>query len=88
MGKLFYTSHGFYVNQRLLGAFMTEFNYQKPFPIQKDTTNYRLLTKDYVSVSEFEGKKILKVDPKGLEFLAKEAMADVSFFLDLLTFKN
>ena len=88
MGKLFYTSlHGFYVNQRLLGAFMTEFNYQKPFPIQKDTTNYRLLTKDYVSVSEFEGKKILKVDPRVLSFLLK-AMADVSFFLDLLTFKN
>ncbi|MDI9539050.1 MAG: fumarate hydratase, partial [Bacteroidota bacterium] len=60
---------------------MTEFKYQKPFPIQKDTTEYRLLTKDYVSTIEVEGRKILKVDPKGLELLAKEAIHDVSFYL-------
>ena len=60
---------------------MAEFIYQKPFPIQKDTTNYRLLSKDYVSTVEFDGKKILKVDPEGLELLAREAMADVSFYL-------
>ncbi len=60
---------------------MAEFIYQKPFPIQKDTTKYRLLTTDYVSTVEFEGKKILKVDPKGLELLAREAMADISFYL-------
>ncbi len=60
---------------------MAEFIYQKPFPILKDTTNYRLLTKEFVSTVEFEGRKILKVDPKGLELLAKEAMADVSFYL-------
>lgn len=60
---------------------MTEFKYQKPFPIQKDTTEYRLLTKDYVSTIEVEGRKILKVDSKGLELLAKEAIHDVSFYL-------
>lgn len=60
---------------------MTEFKYQKPFPIQKDTTEYRLLTKDYVSTIEVEGRKVLKVDPKGLELLAKEAIHDVSFYL-------
>lgn len=60
---------------------MSEFKYQKPFPILDDTTNYRKITSDYVSTVEFEGKKILKVDPKGLEILAKEAFADVSFFL-------
>lgn len=60
---------------------MAEFIYQKPFPILKDETNYRLLTKDYVSTVNFDGRKILKVDPKGLELLAKEAMADVSFYL-------
>lgn len=60
---------------------MAEFIYQKPYPIQKDTTKYRLLTSDYVSTSEFEGQKMLKVDPKGLELLAKEAFADVSFYL-------
>ena len=60
---------------------MSEFIYQKPFPIQKDTTEYRLLTKDYVSTVDVDGRKVLKVDPKGLELLAKEAMADVSFYL-------
>ncbi|SFF50517.1 fumarate hydratase [Sunxiuqinia elliptica] len=60
---------------------MSEFKYQKPFPILKDTTPYRILTKDYVSTVEVDGRKILKVDPKGLEYLAKEAFADVSFYL-------
>ena len=60
---------------------MAEFRYQKPFPILKDTTKYRLITKDYVSIIEIDGRKILKVDPKGLELLSKEAFSDVSFFL-------
>ncbi len=60
---------------------MSKFVYQKPFPIKKDTTTYRLLTKDFVSTVEFDGRKILKVAPEGLELLAKEAFADVSFYL-------
>ncbi|MBR5595309.1 MAG: fumarate hydratase, partial [Alistipes sp.] len=60
---------------------MADFIYQEPFPIQADKTEYRLLTKDYVKVVECDGRKILKVDPKGLELLAKEAYADVSFYL-------
>ena len=67
---------------------MADFIYEKPFQIEKDLTTYRLLTKDYVKVIEAclpdrqaEGKKILKVDPKGLELLAKEAIFDLSFFL-------
>ena len=39
---------------------MAEFKYQEPFPIQKDSTEYRLLTKDYVKTIEVEGRKILK----------------------------
>lgn len=60
---------------------MAEFIYQKPFPIEKDTTQYKLLTKDYVSVVNCDGRRVLKVDPRGLEFLAREAFNDVSFFL-------
>lgn len=60
---------------------MSEFKYQEPFPVTKDTTEYRLLTKDHVSVAECGGRRILKVDPKGLELLAKEAYSDVSFYL-------
>ena len=32
------------------------FHYQHMFPLGPDKTEYYLLTKDYVSVSEFEGK--------------------------------
>ncbi len=60
---------------------MSKFNYQEPFPLAKDDTQYRLITKDYVSITEFEGRKILKIDPKGLELLAETAMTDVSFLL-------
>lgn len=60
---------------------MSDFIYQKPFPILNDTTPYRLLSSDFVSVIETDGRKILKVDPKGLELLAKEAFTDVSFYL-------
>lgn len=57
------------------------FNYQKPFPILKDDTQYRLLTKDFVSTINIDGREILKVEPEGLELLAKEAFTDVSFYL-------
>jgi fumarate hydratase, class I len=60
---------------------MAEFSYQKPFPILRDTTPYRLLTRDYVSVVSIDGRNILKVAPEGLELLAKEAITDVSFYL-------
>jgi fumarate hydratase class I len=57
------------------------FKYQPMFPLGPDTTEYYLLTKDYVSVSEFEGKPILKVEPEGLTALANAAFHDVSFML-------
>jgi fumarate hydratase class I len=58
-----------------------EFFYQDPLPVEKDTTKYRLLTKDYVSMTKFEGKDILKVDPQALTLLANVAIRDVSFLL-------
>lgn len=58
-----------------------DFHYQDPFPLDKDDTQYRLITTDYVSVGEFEGNPILKVDPKGLRLLAAEAFHDIAFFL-------
>jgi len=58
------------------------FQYQDPFPhATKDETKYRLLTTEGVSVAQFEGKEILKVDPAALERLAREAIREVSFFL-------
>jgi fumarate hydratase class I len=60
---------------------MAEFIYQDPFPLNGDDTQYRLLTTDYVSVADFDGQHVVKVDPRGLTLLAREAMRDVSFYL-------
>ena len=57
------------------------FKYQQPFPMGKDKTEYYLLTKEHVSVSEFEGKEILKVEAEGLTKLANAAFRDASFLL-------
>lgn len=57
------------------------FKYQDPFPVGKDKTEYYLLTKEHVSVSNFEGKEVLKVTDEGLTLLANTAMRDVSFLL-------
>jgi fumarate hydratase class I len=60
---------------------MAEFQYQDPFPLGKDETTYRLLTREYVSVAKFNGSELLVVDREGLAFLANQAMRDVSFLL-------
>ncbi len=58
-----------------------EFKFQEMFPLGKEKTEYHLLTKDYVTVTEFEGREIVKVDPEGLRLLAKQAMHDIAFML-------
>ncbi len=60
---------------------MPEFKYQEPFPLAKDSTPYRLLTRDFVKTVEVDGRKILKVEPEALTFLAREALKDISFYL-------
>ena len=57
------------------------FKYQKPFELGKDETEYYLLTKDYVSVGDFEGTPVLKVEAEGLTAMANAAFRDVSFLL-------
>ena len=59
----------------------TEFHYQPMFPLGEDKTEYYLLTRDYVSVGEFEGKPILKIAKEGLTAMANAAFRDVSFLL-------
>ena len=58
-----------------------EFQYQEMFPLGKDTTEYYLLTDQYVSTATFEGKEILKVEAEGLRMMARQAFHDVSFYL-------
>ena len=58
-----------------------EFKYAHMFQHGKDTTEYYLLTKEGVSVGEFEGKPMLKVTPEALTLLSRTAFRDVSFML-------
>ncbi len=60
---------------------MAEFHYEPMFQLGNDDTEYRLLSKDGVSVSEFEGHKILKVSKEALTLLSQQAFHDVEFML-------
>ncbi len=60
---------------------LPEFKYAPMFQMGKDDTEYELITKDYVSVSEFEGKPILKVQPEALTTLINTAFHNVNFLL-------
>ena len=58
-----------------------EFKYAPMFQHGKDDTEYYLLSKDYVSVSEFAGPPVLKVEAEGLTKLINRAFTDVNFML-------
>lgn len=58
-----------------------EFKYQPTFPTGKDTTEYYLLTKEYVSTTELNGEEVLMVELEGLRALAKAAFHDCAFYL-------
>ena len=58
------------------------FKYQPMVPnVKPDETEYYLLTKEHVSVSECNGHEILVVEPEALTKLANAAMRDVSFMM-------
>ena len=57
---------------------MVDFDFQAMFPLAADTTPYRLLTTDHVSVSEHRGHRILEVDREALTLLAAESIRDIS----------
>ena len=58
-----------------------DFRYAPMFQLGADETEYYLLTKDHVSVSEFEGHPILKVEAEGITKMVNQAFRDVSFLL-------
>jgi fumarate hydratase class I len=51
------------------------------FELGRDETEYRKITADHVSTTEFDGQTILRVEPGALERIAFEAMDDVSHLL-------
>ena len=61
---------------------MAEFAYTELLPKAPDTTTeYRLLTKDYVSSIVLGDRQFLQVDPEALRLLTSEAMRDISHLL-------
>ena len=60
---------------------MVEFKYAPMFQLGEDTTEYYRLTDKFVSVGNFEGHDILKVEPEALTMLANAAFRDVNFLL-------
>ncbi len=60
---------------------MSKFKYQELLPLSEDTTEYRLLTNKHVETTVFEGNKVLKIAPEGLQLLSEQAFRDVSHLL-------
>ncbi len=58
-----------------------DFKYAPMFQMGKDNTEYRLLSKEGVSVGNFEGKEILKITPEALTLLSQQAFHDAEFCL-------
>jgi fumarate hydratase, class I len=57
------------------------FAYQDPFPLGADDTEYRLLSKEGLSTTTFEGREILKIAPEALAYVTQQAFHDTSFML-------
>ena len=51
------------------------------FPLSEDTTPYRKISSDHVSVDTFKGQEILSVEPEGMRLLAEAAFADINHLL-------
>ena len=54
---------------------------QSLFPLGPDTTEYRKLTDEHVSVREFDGEEVLTVAPEGIRLLCEEAFRDINHLL-------
>ena len=59
------------------------FHFQPLFELarEKDDTSYRLLTKEFVAVKQWEGRDILCIEPDAFSLLSAQAFHDINFFL-------
>ncbi|MEE2996449.1 MAG: fumarate hydratase [Pseudomonadota bacterium] len=60
---------------------MADETFHEMFPLGEDTTEYRKLTSEYVSASEFDGEEVLVVDPEGIKMLTAQAFGDIAHYL-------
>ena len=58
-----------------------EFNYSDLLPIGPDTTRYRLISRDGVTVTQHGDREFLEVAPRALTQLTEVAMHDISHYL-------
>lgn len=58
-----------------------EFNYSDLLPIGPDTTRYRLISRDGVTVTKLGDREFLEVAPRALTHLTEVAMHDISHYL-------
>jgi fumarate hydratase, class I len=62
-------------------AEMDDVVFHDMFALGADATPYRRLTGEYVEAGTFAGERIVKVDPRALTLLAREAFADCQHLL-------
>jgi fumarate hydratase class I len=60
---------------------MPNFSYSDLLPLGADTTQYRLVSKEGVSVVKHGDKEFLQVEPAALEKLTSEAIHDINHYL-------
>jgi fumarate hydratase class I len=59
----------------------TPFIYQDIYATGPDTTTYEKISSDYVSLSDFHGELILRIQPEAITLLANEAFKAINFML-------
>ena len=57
------------------------FSYAPLLPLGEDSTQYRLITADHVSIAEAFGSQFLRVEQEGLTLLSKVAMREIAHYL-------
>jgi fumarate hydratase class I len=60
---------------------MADFSYSDLLPLGEDTTKYRLVSTEGVSVIKLGDKEFLQIEPRALELLTEVAMHDISHYL-------
>jgi fumarate hydratase class I len=60
---------------------MQDMLYSEMFPLGPDTTDYRKITSDYVTMEKLSGQSILRIEPAALTNLAEHAFKDISHLL-------
>src|SRR5215831_6574995 len=60
---------------------MSDGAYHELFPLGADEAPYRKLTGDFVSIGNFEGRRIVKIAPEALTLLASQAFIDSAHLL-------